>query len=229
MVKNARFLPLDPTLVAFAAGDDVPANHTREGQEERIRVFNEMATATPLTPEQQAMLSGLYPDGVHTPGARVTGDGVPDAWKTNGEDAQFYAAVVKPHCATCHLAAKNGLGDADVWSHALFATPAAFDATPLEAYVCNAFSMPNAQPTSLALWDGREDAVISIGDRAYDTAADALLARRGVDRSKCANLGAVAGCRRAPDPDALCGGAVSGGATCDLETDHCVPVVGSVE
>ncbi len=230
LVKNARFLPLDPTLVAFAVGSGLPAGLTRAGQEERIRVFNAMAVETPLTPAQQAMVSGLYPDGVKNPGSTVTGDGVPATWNTRAGDADFYRAVVKPFCATCHLAMKRGLADSDVWSHGIFASPAAFDAAPLDAYVCNSFSMPNAQPTALAFWDRRSDGDgIVVDGQMFPTAADALFSRRGFDASMCGRLADVAGCNRGPDPDALCGGAVSGGATCDRASGRCVPVVGSVE
>jgi hypothetical protein len=224
LVKNARFLPLDPNLVIFAEGNDRPVGLTRSGQEERVRAFNAMATETPLTATQQTMLSHLYPNGVTTRGSTATGDVVPDAWNTVAADADFYRGVVKPYCATCHLAGQRGLADSDFWPYGMFQSPSVFDAAPLETYVCNTFSMPNAQPTSLEFWDAEGKPGVTIDGQTFPAAADALLARRGLDRSSCAGLASVSGCNRGADPDSLCGGAVNGGATCDLESGRCIPV-----
>jgi hypothetical protein len=223
LAKNAHFLPLDPNLVQFADGAGAALGTTRAGQEDRIRVFNALATQTPLTQAQRDMLDRLYGGAVMSGGATATGDDVPAAWNTNAADHDFYRGVIKPSCGTCHLADQRGAGDSDNWSYAVFAAPAAFDAAPLASLVCGAFSMPNAQPTSLRFWDAREDDPISVAGAVYPTAADAFLARKGMSRSACTGLDAVAGCDRGSDPNALCGGSVSGGATCDDATDRCVP------
>jgi hypothetical protein len=228
LARNARFLPLDPALVTFAAagtGDDadVPLGLTRAGQEERMRAFNAMAVETPLTPAQVGMLNRLYTGLVRVPGTPATGDDVPDAWATTAADHDFYRGVVKPYCATCHLAGQRQLADADLPSYAVFASPAAFDAAPTDAVVCNSFFMPNAQPTSLAFWEAEDNAGVTVAGTLFPTAADAYLARRHLDRASCRGFTDVSGCGRGPDPDALCGGAVSGGAVCDRSSGRCLP------
>lgn len=224
LAKNSHFLPLDPNVVVFPEGPEVPASLTRSGQEERIRQMNAMALETPLTPAQQALLSNLYGGATPSPGATASGDGVPEAWAATTEDHDFYRNVIKPHCATCHLAAQLALDGSELWTHAMFASPATFDAAPLEAFVCTAFSMPNAQPTSLRFWDDAGPG-LTIAGRPFPSPADAFLARRQMDRGACVGLSAVAGCDRGADPDALCGGAVSGGAVCDRPSGRCVPMV----
>jgi hypothetical protein len=207
----------------FADADGAPAGVTRAGQEERIRTFNAMALETNLTDAQRDLVAALYPDGVQSTGATAKGDGAPPAWTTNDVDRDFYRNVVKPYCGTCHLAAQKALGDNDLWSYAAFRSPDAFDAAPLDPYVCTSFSMPNAQPTSLGFWDTLAGPV-AVGGVSYPAAADALLARRGLTRGTCGNLDAVAGCDHGDAPDAICGGAVEGGATCDLTQNRCVPM-----
>jgi hypothetical protein len=224
LAKNAHFLPLDPNLVLFAEGNGLPAGVTRDGQEDRIRTMNALAAQTPLTPAQDALLVSLYGGAVATAGTRAAGDGVPDAWAVRDEDRDFYHGVVKPYCATCHLAGQRWLGDGELAAYGMFATPALFDRAPLLARICNSFSMPNAQPTSLRFWDTRDNPGVMVAGTRFRTAADAMLARQGLDRSACVGLDDLSGCNRGPDPDALCGGAVAGGATCDLVSNRCVPV-----
>jgi hypothetical protein len=220
LAKNARFLPLDPGIVVFADTEGAPPGVTRAGQEERIRTFNALTLETNLTDAQRALVAALYPDGVQNAGATAQGDGVPAAWRTNDADRDFYRGVVKPYCGTCHLAAQQALGDADLWSYGAFLSPDAFAAAPLDAHVCTTFSMPNAQPTSLGFWE----TPVSVGGLSYPTAADAYLIRRGLTRDRCTNLDSVAGCDHGDSPDALCGGAVEGGAVCDLQSNRCVAV-----
>jgi hypothetical protein len=229
LARNAHFLPLDPNVVLFVKGNGIPDGVTRAGQEERIRVMNLMSTATPLTPAQQAMLAGLYNNSLGVAGTTGTGDPTPAAWNMSDTDADFHRNVLRPYCMTCHQAAQQGLGDAILPAYKMFADPAIFDTTALEAYVCNNFSMPNAQPTSLGFWDTAGNPGLTIVGRRFPAAADAFLARRGLDRSVCAGLADVAGCNRGPNPDSLCGGDVNGGAICDLATDRCAPVTMPVQ
>jgi hypothetical protein len=96
----------------------------------------------------------------------------------------------------------------------------------MQAFVCNGFTMPNAQPTLLHFWDVEGNAGVSIGGLLYPTAADAFLARRGLDRATCSKYAETAGCERGGTrADQMCGGAVSGGATCDMDTGRCEPIV----
>jgi hypothetical protein len=225
LAKNARFLPLDPAMVRFASGEGVPEGLTRPGQEERVRAINAMAVETPLTGAQRGLLDRLYTGSVLVSGTPATGDDVPPAWTGSASDHDFYRGVVKPYCGTCHLAAQRQLADAEIWSYGIFASPAAFDAAPLDSFVCNTFSMPNAQPTSLGFWDAEGNPGVDVAGTIFPAAADALLARRRLDRSSCGGFGDVSGCSRSPDPDALCGGSVSGGAICDRTADRCAPMI----
>jgi hypothetical protein len=224
LAKNARFLPLDPNLVVFAQEDTLPAGLTRAGQEERVRLLNAMTLETPLTPAQRDMVNKLYSGTIGTAGTRATGDAIPDGWTTTEANRDFYRGVVKPYCATCHLAGQRGLNDADRWAYGMFASPAAFDAASLQAYVCNAFSMPNAQPTSLGFWDTEGNPGVTVAGVTFPAGVDAFLARIGKDRKSCFGLSAVSGCDRGSDPNLLCGGPVSGGAICDPALNRCVPM-----
>ena len=226
LTKNAHFLPLDPAMVTFGDGvsDGAPLGLTRAGQEERIRVVNEMASETPLTPAQQGMLGRLYADSIRVSGVPATGDDVPEAWAQNAADHDFYREVLKPYCATCHLAGQRQLAAENLPSYDLFASPAAFDGAHTEAFVCNSFVMPNAQPTSLGFWEADGNPGLTIAGTFFPTAADAYLARRGLDRATCQGFAQVSGCNHGPDPDALCGGAVNGGAICDTTSGRCVPM-----
>jgi hypothetical protein len=223
LARNAHFLPLDPNLVVFVKGNGIPAGVTREGQEERIRVINVMATDTPLTPSQQAMLSDLYNGSLAISGTAATGDPTPAAWRTNRADSDFHRSVLRPYCSTCHQAAQRALGDAELWTYQLFNDPTTFDAAPTQAFVCNSFFMPNAQPTSLGFWETAGNPGVAIAGRHFPSAADAFLARKNLDRASCTGLDAITGCNRGDNPDAVCGGAVSGGATCDDVSNRCVP------
>jgi hypothetical protein len=224
LARNARFLPLDPNVVLFSKGDGIPDGVTRAGQEERIRQVNVLAAGTPLTGAQVTMLAGLYRGGLQVSGTAAAGDTTPAEWNTNADDADFRQNVLRPYCLTCHLAGRRGLGDTDLPAYAMFANPSAFDAVALEAYVCGSFSMPNAQPTSLGFWDTENNPGVDVAGAHYAAAADAFLARRGLDRSRCVGLPQVLGCNRVSNPDSLCGGDVSGGAVCDTATDRCTPV-----
>jgi hypothetical protein len=101
----------------------------------------------------------------------------------------------------------------------VFQTPTAFNAASLVDYVCEDFSMPNAQPTTHAFWNTTKP--VTIAGRAFPSAADAFLAHEGIDRSRCPNLQTVSRCDRGPNPDHLCGDGANG-LTCDRHTGRCV-------
>lgn len=218
LAVNAHFLPLDPSLVDFT-GDSGP-ELTRAGQEERIRAVNALSTETPLTPAQRDMLGGLYAGRVQTAGQPATEHWVPAAWSATPEDHDFYDAVVKPYCATCHLAAQASPDGRTLWSYKVFQTPAAFNAASLIDYICGDFSMPNAQATARAFWGGAR--AVRVGGLGFPSAADAFLAHEGVDRARCPNLQSMSRCDRGTDPDRLCGDSANG-ITCDRQTGRCGP------
>ncbi len=217
LAVNARFLPLDPSLVDFAtdAGPDL----TRAGQEESIRAVNALAAETPLTPAQHDLVAGLYGGRLQTAGQTSVVGWVPEAWRVSADDHDLYDGVVKPYCATCHLAAQMAADERTLWSHKLFQSPAAFNAASLVDYVCEELSMPNAQPTTNAFWDTTKP--VTVGTHIYPSAADAFLAHEGVDRAHCKNLAATTRCDRGPNPDQLCGDGANG-IVCDRQSGRCV-------
>jgi len=217
LAVNARFLPLDPRLVDFAT--DAGAELTRAGQEESIRAVNVLATETPLTPAQQELVAGLYGGHPQVTGQSSVAGWVPEAWRASAENHDFYDGVVKPYCVTCHLAAQMAADERTLWSHKIFQSPAAFNAASLVDYVCEDFSMPNAQPATRGFWDTTRP--VTVGARTYPSAGDAFLAHEGIDRGHCKNLASVMRCDRGPNPDQLCGDGANG-ITCDRLSGRCV-------
>jgi hypothetical protein len=214
LAKFARFLPMDPNVVVFA--DTGPSS--RAAQEEAIRKFNLLATKTPLTELQNVMLDQLYGGKIATPGTVSANEWAPPAWSDTTDHRQLWDKVLKGGCATCHSAMASAPGGDTLSIFTSFKTPALLDAG-LPGVVCNAFSMPNSQATSLRVW---EPDPIDIAGKKYDTMADALLDHVGLTRETCPNLEKFSNCNRGPDPDALCGNAYSGRA-CNRVTGECVP------
>jgi hypothetical protein len=214
LVKDARFLPLDPNLVRFS--EDPKTGLDRATQEERIRYANALAAKTPLSPEQQAAFAGLYGDKLDSPGRTAVADWVPPGWRDSQNDRQLYSRVVRPYCTTCHNAVQASVS-------AAFAAAAAFKAYPMPAYLCHAFSMPNAQATMHAFW-GDAGAPLTVGAHTYASASDALLVQFGLDRASCAGFSGMTDCALSADPDRLCGDVHSGSA-CDRVTGQCVPAM----
>jgi hypothetical protein len=220
LARNARFLPLDPSLVVFP---HTTASLTRASQEEPIRRINAAALATPLTPAQREMVAGLYAGQPEVAGQVSATSWSPAAWQIGTADKDLYDNVLKPYCATCHMAMETGDDDRPLVSHSLFASRADLQRFALPGVLCNSFTMPNAQPTMMHFWDTRRDP-LAIGDQRFPSAADALLAAFGTDRTGCDGLVQASRCDLAPDPDALCGDARSGLA-CNRQTGRCVPEV----
>jgi hypothetical protein len=224
LARNARFLPMDPNVVTFASGPTAPPGSTRAAQEERIRRINALALRTPLTPGQREMIHELYAGKHESAGIPSATTWFPAGWRGTAEDRDLFDQVVKPYCATCHLAMDKGLDDSTLFSYRLFESRAALVKFPVEAVVCGTFSMPNAQATSLNFWDPDLGAV-TVGERKFPTAADALLGALGKTRRDCANLDRQATCLRSPEPDSICGNDHSGTA-CRRHDGRCVPFLG---
>ena len=220
LARNARFLPLDPNLVAFA--EDAPTNLgvSRAAQEEPMRAMNQLALRTPLTPGQREMLRELYQGQVEQPGARSATTWAPKEWQRTPEEAQLYDKVVKPYCATCHLAIFNKHEAGELPWYGMFQSLDKLRRFPMTAVVCGNFSMPNAQPTLAHFWD-ESPGPVTIGDKVHSSPAAAFLDAFGADLSSCDRLPVTATCNRGPDPDSLCGNAASG-ARCDRDTGRCV-------
>lgn len=219
LVRRARFLPTDPFVLRFA---DSPPDVTRAAQEDRIRAINALALRTPLTTAQRDLFSNMYGGAVQEPGRRAEA-WAPPGWSDTKAHRELYLEVVKPYCGTCHAAMDQNAARGAAPTYGGMQSFADLMALPLAPYVCS-FQMPNAQATSHALWRTRRDP-LAIGDRLYDTAADALFAELGFGgRNVCATLAMASDCRRGDDPDSLCGNRWSG-AACDRSTGRCVPVL----
>jgi len=135
-VDGASFLPIDPNLQSFASAAD------KEIQQERIRRINEMIAKSGSAPAVVAYINGLYGNQVSMPGRTAIPDFVPTGWRTQ---SGFYKSVVRPYCATCHLAAPSSWNFAS-WSN--FKE----NATLIKVAVCNAHTMPHAELQYKAFW-----------------------------------------------------------------------------
>jgi hypothetical protein len=217
LAKGARFLPMDPNVVLWAA-PGTQGGVTRLAQEERIRKLNLLSTRSPLTPQQQVMLDKLYGGKINVAGTVTADDWAPPAWDDTPQHHQLFDKVIKPNCTTCHAAMQSAPSGDTLAIYTLFNTPALLD-SGLSAHLCNAFTMPNSQATRLNFW---EPTPVAFMDHEYDSAADVLLSQLGMDREQCRNLDAWSTCNRGPDPDELCGNSHSGRA-CDRSTGACVP------
>lgn len=222
LAKFARFLPMDPYMVTFS--NDRPGA-TLADQQESIRVINELAMKSPLTEAQIRNFSAMYEGRIDQPGQLAIAGYAPEGWRDSQANIDFYDKVVKPYCLTCHLAEQNELDGSEHFAYRAFDSARAFAEAPMLSWVCGSFSMPNAQPTMLGMWNDEAEGV-SIDGVAYPTAGDAFLAFYGADRATCSGLSEVVDCRRAEDPDWLCGNETSG-AACDLGTGRCVPTLAS--
>jgi hypothetical protein len=106
-VQGATLLPIDPAMVAFPTtqpGDRV--QYERPFQEENIRRINSVVLFSGPSQAVADYITGLYPAGVSKTGSLSQTDFVPVGWT---DAAGLYRTIVKPYCATCHLAAPANL------------------------------------------------------------------------------------------------------------------------
>jgi hypothetical protein len=220
LAKHARFLPMDPNVVSWAA-EGTPGGVTRAAQEERIRKLNLLSTKSPLTPAQIVMLDQLYGGKLAVPGTVSATEWAPPAWDTTPANRQLFDKVIKPNCTTCHAAMQTAPNGDELAIYDTFKTPALVDPT-LAGQLCNGFTMPNSQATMLNFWEPQ--ALTFVDGEDYTSAADLLLTQLGMGREGCFNLDTISNCNRpgVPDPDALCGNKYSGRA-CNRITGECVP------
>lgn len=220
LMRLARFLPIDPSVVRFA---ESPPEVTRAAQEDQFRALNALALRTNLTGQQRALFAGMYGGEPERPG-RVSEPWAPEGWSDTPAHRELYLQAVKPYCGTCHMAVDQNAAGMPSPTYAALDSFAAMSRSSVWAYVC-AFQMPNAQPTMHELWRVRSQP-LTIGGRQYPSAADALLHQlAGGDRGMCRDLDRQSDCRRGPVPDRLCGDDHSGTA-CNPDTGRCVPVRG---
>jgi hypothetical protein len=106
-VQGATLLPIDPASIAFPTtqpGDRV--QYERPFQEENIRRINSVILLSTPSPAVSDYINGLYPAGVTKTGSLSQANFVPAGW---ADAAGLYLTIVKPYCATCHLAAPSNL------------------------------------------------------------------------------------------------------------------------
>lgn len=135
-VDGASFLPIDPGLQSFASEAD------KSMQQERIRRINEIIAKSGSAPAVVSYINGLYGNQVSLPGRTAIPDFVPTGWQNQ---SGFYRTLVKPHCATCHLAAPASWNFAS-WDN--FKENAAL----IQVAVCKAHTMPHAELQYKAFW-----------------------------------------------------------------------------
>ncbi len=224
LAKHARFLPTDPSVLAFAEGPEVDPSLTRAGQEDRIRRINRLALHSPLASGQVRSLHGMYHDQIEVAGTPSDDDYVPVGWAETQADRDLYTKVVKPYCMTCHAADERAADGSRFWFYDAFQSRAALASAPSMAIqLCGSFDMPNAQATFAHLWGADGGGPVTIGDRTHRAPVDALLALWGTDRAGCrGDLLTVSDCRSFEDPGAACG-TKGNGVTCNADSGRCVP------
>jgi hypothetical protein len=136
-VQGASFLPLDPWMFVYKGG---PSG--RAAQEDKIRQINNFVLRSKPSAAIVAYLNGLYGGAVATTGAKATDDFVPSGWSAQ---AGLYRQVVRPYCASCHLAQQPAYSFSS-WGN--FQGNAAL----IQAAVCMSHSMPHAEVPFKEMW-----------------------------------------------------------------------------
>ena len=136
-VVGASMLPLDPLQLVFAGG-----SAGRAAQEESIRRINELITRTTPSAAVIDYINGLYGGAVSRPGLSAVTNYVPAGWS---QQPGLYLQVVRPYCATCHLAAQPSYSFAS-WGN--FKGNAAL----IQTAVCATHSMPHAEVPFTQFW-----------------------------------------------------------------------------
>jgi hypothetical protein len=93
-VDGASYLPVDPSLLAFASEAD------KSAQQEKIRVINAIIAKSGSAAAVTSYIRGLYGNMVDVPGTIAKADYMPSGW---APQATLYKTVVRPNCAMCHL------------------------------------------------------------------------------------------------------------------------------
>jgi hypothetical protein len=101
-----------------------------------------MITRTPSSAAVKSYISGLYRGQVASPGMTSVQDYIPQGW---AEQSGLYRAIVKPFCATCHLAAPPNVSFSS-WQN--FQQNAAL----VHNTVCTSYTMPQAEMPFRELW-----------------------------------------------------------------------------
>lgn len=137
-VEGATLLPIDPRGLVFHS-----SNPSRASEEENIRQLNAMMLNTgTMSAAAVAYLTGLYNGAVTQVGARANDNFVPPGWTAQ---AGLYRDIVRPYCASCHLAQSGSLAFAS-WTDFLASKER------IQNAVCVARSMPHGQLLYKQFW-----------------------------------------------------------------------------
>lgn len=139
---DARFLPFDPYSFAFRSQADF------EAQRENFRKLNALVALTPMSPETNKFILGLYAGKPPSdPTATSIIDFVPPAWKTTIADRTIYDGVIRPYCRGCHMTSTSTAYDFD--------SPADFVPSYIHGVPCEStHRMPHAEQTLRNFWNG---------------------------------------------------------------------------
>jgi hypothetical protein len=137
-VTGSTLLPLDPNRLVFS---NEPGK-TRAEQEDKIRQVNTAVLASAPSPAVARYIRGLYGGEPRTRAVPAQQDYVPREWL---DQAGLYRNVVRPYCATCHMAAP---------AHIDFSSSTNFfqNRTHIQASVCSSRSMPHAELPFKTFW-----------------------------------------------------------------------------
>jgi hypothetical protein len=141
-VQGATLLPIDPAMVAFPVtqpGDR--SKYERPFQEENIRRVNAAILASMPSKPVADYIQGLYPTGVSQSGSVSQANYVPSGW---AQQSGLYLSVVKPYCATCHMA--QGNLNFSTWGNFLAYKQLIYGA------VCQQKTMPHAEIPFRKFW-----------------------------------------------------------------------------
>ncbi|MEO8450607.1 MAG: hypothetical protein ABI647_12485 [Gemmatimonadota bacterium] len=135
-VDGSFFLPLNPSVLAFASAGDL-AN-----QQEKIRRINHVMMNADAPSAVTDYINGLYNGAVGQPGAVARVDCVPAGWS---QQPGLYRQIVGPYCASCHMAGPTSYN---------FATYANFMANKdlIFVAVCKGHTMPHSELQYKQFW-----------------------------------------------------------------------------
>jgi hypothetical protein len=129
-VEGATFLPIEPKSIVISR---TPAD------EESIRAINAMMlNSRTMTPTMAAYVNGMYNGAV----AQANDAFIPPGWTAQ---AGLYRDIVRPYCASCHMAQTGYLAFA-TWNDFLASK------VRIQQSVCVARSMPHAEVPYQKFW-----------------------------------------------------------------------------
>lgn len=146
---GGKFVVLDPHSYEFP-GVSKNSPFSLDQQQEKFRKINETVAYSHVhTGVYWDFLNSLYPQGVHTAGAKAIPAPTPPAWR---EQAFLYDNVIKPSCRTCHMSQPDNFN---------FDNPKDVFVQWAGHYVCSGL-MPNAMAPMLRLWKSTHPSLVQV-------------------------------------------------------------------